>query len=400
MDNTLDVISEMVKIDPEFGATYFFNRELIRKACSSLGIPDSSMQNLIISRSRKISHGKYKFTPETSAEPHQPPVIVPLVVPIESKTTIDNVGSVSLACVPRLESGYVPFGTYKNVEKILVSRKFFPVYITGPSGNGKSSMVLNICAKNKIPLIRINCSVQSDEEKLVGSKTLVDGTIKIVDGPLVTAMRQGAAVCLEEIDALDTRLALVLQGICEGRSFYFALTGETIVPAPGFNIIGIGNTKGVGSEDGRYIGVNIQNSAFLERFGCTFEQSFPSQSEELKMVLNWMKMAGNTDKNLASALVKWAATVRSTHAAGGIDEIISTRRLNHIVVAHSIYDDILLAIKLCTARFDESVSSAMRELFSKIYIEVEVKVVNTELESEDDSKETSQSVKHVSSVFC
>ena len=217
-------------------------------------------------------------------------------------------------------------------------------------------------------MLRINCSVQSDEEKLIGSKTLEDGNIKVVEGPLLVAMRTGALIVLEEVDALDTRLALVLQCIAEGRPYFFPLTGEYITPAPGFNIVGIGNTKGMGTDDGKYLGTNLQNTAFLERFGCTFEQKFPSPTEEQKMVLNWMGANNCVDKDLAAALVKWTDTVRRTYTDGGIEDVVSTRRLNHIVVAYSIYGDIKLAIELCTNRFDSFTAAAFRDLFDKIYV--------------------------------
>lgn len=349
-----------------------FTRKNIRDACFLLGISDGKIQSDMVAQSEKLKHGLYKFGRCTPVVNNIKSNVDVTVVSLASniypmiKTTIAS--PKNIVSIPELEPGYIPFGTYKQTEKILTSRKFFPVYITGPSGNGKSSMILNICAKHKIPMVRINCSVQSDEEKLIGSKTLIDGNISVIEGPILVAMRAGAIAVLEEIDALDTRLALVLQGICEGRPYFFPLTGELIKPTPGFNIVGIGNTKGTGSADGKYIGTNLHNAAFLERFGCTLEQKFPTPSEELKMVLNWMGVVGVVDTHIASALVKWADTVRRTHADGGLDDIISTRRLNHIVVANSIYNDIYTAIELCTNRFDAFTSAAFRDLFDKIYV--------------------------------
>jgi MoxR-like ATPase len=375
--DTSQVLDEM-ELDDLFRATKIYRRQLVRDACARLGIAnDNSVQNALIGQSEKLRHGVYKLTGVASVKPT--PIkkeaivkIQPLQLvstPTQAPHALELAISLTTVSVPKAESGYVPFGSHKDVERVIASRRFFPVYITGPSGTGKSSMVINICAKNSIPMIRINCSVQSDEEKLIGSKTLVNGDIKVIDGSVVTGMRTGALVILEEADALDTRLALTLQGILEGRPFFFALTGEYITPAPGFNIVAIGNTKGSGSEDGKYLGTNLQNSAFLERFGCTFEQDFPSQNVEQKMVMNWMQQHDCVDESLAAALVKWTDVVRKTHKSGGIEDVISTRRLNHIVVAYSIYRNITKAVELCTNRFDSFTSTAFRDLFDKIYVE-------------------------------
>lgn len=375
--DTTQVLAEM-ELDDAFRDTRIYTRQLIRDVCSRLFISnDNAYQIALIGQSEKLRHGVYKLTGVVTEKPSpikkeaiikiQPLQVVSMVA--QAPQTMDLAISTTVVSVPKAETGYVPFGTYKDVERIIASRRFFPLYITGPSGNGKSSMVINICAKNSIPMIRINCSVQSDEEKLIGSKTLVNGDIKVIDGPVVTGMRTGSLVVLEEADALDTRLALTLQGILEGRPFFFSLTGEYITPAAGFNIVAIGNTKGSGSEDGKYLGTNMQNSAFLERFGCTFEQDFPSQIIEQKMVMNWMQQHDCVDIPLAAALVKWTDAVRRTHKSGGIEDVISTRRLNHIVVSYSIFRNITKAVELCTNRFDTFTSAAFRDLFDKIYLE-------------------------------
>lgn len=374
--DTTQVLDEM-ELDDAFRATKIYTRQLVRDVCARLGIAnDNSVQNALIGQSEKLRHGVYKLgvasVKSTPIKKEATVKIQPLQLvsmSAQAPRVLELAISLTTVSVPKVEAGYVPFGNYRDVERVISSRQFFPVYITGPSGNGKSSMVINICAKNSIPMIRINCSVQSDEERLIGSKTLVNGDIKVIDGPIVTGLRTGALIILEEADALDTRLALTLQGILEGRPFFFALTGEYIMPAPGFNIVAIGNTKGSGSEDGKYLGTNLQNSAFLERFGCTFEQDFPNQIAEQKMVMNWMQQHDCVDETLAAALVKWTDAVRKTHKSGGIEDVISTRRLNHIVVAYSIYRNITKAVELCTNRFDSFTSAAFRDLFDKIYVE-------------------------------
>jgi hypothetical protein len=271
--------------------------------------------------------------------------------------------------VPALDPNYVPFGNYKHIEKVLKSRRFYPMFITGHSGNGKSSQINHICAKHGIPLIRMNCTKHTDEEKLIGTKTLVDGNVVVVEGPVLTGMRSGSVILLDELDAADANGIMCLQGLLEGRPFYFALTGEWITPQPGFNIVATANTKGKGSDDGRYIGTNIMNEAFLERFPVTFEQEYPTPAIEKKMVMNWMSREECVDETFAEDLVKWADAIRRTYRDGAIDELITSRRLEHIVGAFAIYGDKLEAIELCTNRFDVLTKEAFKELFTKISAE-------------------------------
>jgi hypothetical protein len=394
------LIDHMRENSSEFASSGIYNRKMVKSSCAVLGFDAGKYQNKIVSVSDRVDRGVYrihdfshragpkpvksgKMPTAKVAAPAEMNFVSTKIQPVQlPKSEVLSVGT-----IPTSEPGYVPFGTYKNVESVLKSRRFFPIYLTGHSGNGKSSMIIDICAKHKIKMIRLNCSVQSDEEKLIGSKTLRDGNIEIVDGPVLSAMRSGSLLVAEEIDALDPKLALVLQGICEGRPFFFALTGEYIVPAHGFNIVGIGNTKGQGGADGKYLGTNIQNSAFLERFGCTYVQEFPPAAAETKMILNWMKINNCTNVSVADSLVKWANAVRKTYADGGIEDMISTRRLNHIVVAYAIYEDIHKAVELCTNRFDDFTSAAFRNLFSKICVE-EIPEVETLPMLEVKSKET------------
>lgn len=271
-----------------------------------------------------------------------------------------------VSLVPSVDSNYVAFGNHKDVEQIIKSGIFYPTYITGPTGNGKSTMVEQICAKHKKNLIRVNLNMMSDEDQLIGSKTLTNGNVEIVEGPVLIAMRTGSTLLLDEIDAGSANTLLCLQPILEGKPYYFKLNNETIVPAPGFNIFATANTKGKGSDDGRYIGTNVLNEAFLERFAVTFEQEYPSAKVELKIIENLMNTYSCVDKEFAETLVKWAEAIRKTFDDGGVDETITTRRMTHIVRAFSIFKDKKKAVELCCNRFDPATKTAFEDLFDKV----------------------------------
>ena len=265
--------------------------------------------------------------------------------------------------IPKKDPNFVPFGNYADLENIIKSQIFYPSYISGPTGNGKSTMVEQICAKHNRPLIRVNLNMMTDEEQLIGSKTLENGNVEIVEGPVLIAMRQGTMLLLDEIDAGSANTLLCLQPILEGKPYYFKLKNEMIVPAKGFNVCATANTKGKGSDDGRYIGTNVLNEAFLERFAVTFEQDYPVAKVEQKIVMNLMESFGCKDEEFADTLVKWADAIRRTFADGGVDETITTRRMIHIVRAYAIFKNRTKAVELCCNRFD----SATKEAFLKLY---------------------------------
>lgn len=268
--------------------------------------------------------------------------------------------------IPSKDSDFVPFGVFKDIDVVIKSRLFYPVYIYGPTGNGKSTAVEQSCARNGVPMIRVNLNSMTDEEQLIGSKTLVDGNIQIIEGPVLIAMRAGIPILLDELDAGSANTLLCLQPVLEGKPYYFKLKNEVVVPAPGFNVFATGNTKGKGSEDGKYIGTNILNEAFLERFAVTMCQEYPTASVELKIVKNVMATYNANDEEFANSLVKWADAIRRTYQDGGIDETITTRRLIHIVRAYSIFKNKEKAIELCTNRFDDVTRQAFISLFEKI----------------------------------
>jgi MoxR-like ATPase len=309
----------------------------------------------------KVSRGLY------SIDGGKPAVVGNTVLKPQQKIesfTVDYTNMTSL--IPEKDPNFVPFGNYADLENIIKAKIFYPAYISGPTGNGKSTMIEQICAKHKRPLIRVNLNMMTDEEQLIGTKTLEDGNVLIVEGPVLIAMRTGCTLLLDEIDAGSANTLLCLQPILEGKPYYFKLKNEMIVPAPGFNIFATANTKGKGSDDGRYIGTNVLNEAFLERFAVTFEQDYPNSKIELKIIENLMDTFGCPDKEFAETLVKWADAIRRTFADGGVDETITTRRMIHIVRAYAIFKKREKAVELCCNRFDSATKSAFIDLYEKV----------------------------------
>jgi len=269
--------------------------------------------------------------------------------------------------VPDKDVTYVPFGFFKPLEQIIKSKIFFSTFVTGLSGNGKTTMVEQVCAKTKRECIRVNISIETDEEDLIGGNTLQDGNIVYREGPVLTAMRRGAILLIDEIDRGSNKL-MCLQSVLEGKPYFNKKTGEVIHPAPGFNVIATANTKGRGTEDGRFIAAQILDEAFLERFSITVEQEYPSVAIEKKIVLNKMEAYGKLDSDFADKLIAWADIIRKTFEEGGVDEIISTRRLVNIVQAYSIFNDRLQAIQYCINRFDEDTKTAFLDLYNKMNV--------------------------------
>ena len=305
----------------------------------------------------KVSRGVYAF-------PVAGNVALKPVETEQESYKVDYTNTQSL--IPAVDPNFVPFGNYKDLEKIIKSQMFYPAYVFGPTGNGKSTMVEQICAKAKKPLIRVNLNMMTDEDQLIGSKTLENGNIEIVEGPVLIAMRTGTTLLLDEIDAGSANTLLCLQPILEGKPYYFKLKNEMIIPKAGFNIIATANTKGKGSDDGRYIGTNVLNEAFLERFAVTFDQDYPAARYELKILKNLMTTYGCVDDMFAENIIKWAEAIRRTFDDGGVDETITTRRITHIVRAYSVFGDQKKAIELCVNRFDTATKLAFIDLYDKV----------------------------------
>lgn len=343
--------------------------------------------NFLFTEDRKVGRGKYSieavgassavplakklkapFAAEAAA-----PAMVAQVVSLASKRAVNTTESF----VPEKNGNYVPFGFFSDMKSIINSRIFYPIYITGLSGNGKTFMIEQVCAALKRELIRVNITKRTDETDLIGSYELIDGNTVRREGPVITAMRRGAVLLLDECD-LGTEDLLCLQPILEGKPYFDKKTGEVVNPAPGFNVIATANTKGKGSEDGRFIGTNVLNEAFLERFAITVEQEYPPASTERKILekqFATLNCVGPKDAEFIERLISWADVTRKCFSDGACDEVISTRRLVHIAKAYSIFGNRLKAIELCLNRFDSDTKTAFLDLYTKVDSEATAPVV-------------------------
>ena len=271
--------------------------------------------------------------------------------------------------VPDKDPNYVPFGNFSDVKKIISSKMFYPTFITGLSGNGKTFSVEQACAQLGRELIRVNITIETDEDDLIGGFRLVNGATVWHDGPVIQALNRGAILLLDEVDLASNKI-LCLQSILEGKGVFLKKVGRFVKPANGFNIFATANTKGKGSDDGRFIGTNVLNEAFLERFALTFEQDYPTPKTEQKILEKVAINYGVLDKDFCDNLANWADIIRKTFNDGGIDEVISTRRLVHIIRAFAIWQDRMKAIKVCVNRFDDETKQSFLELYDKIDADV------------------------------
>lgn len=267
--------------------------------------------------------------------------------------------------VPSKLKTYVKWGHAKDITQIIASRMFYPVYVTGLSGNGKTIMIEQACADLNREYIRVQITPETDEDDLIGGFRLVNGETVFAKGPVIKAMEAGAILLVDEIDRGSNKL-MALQGVLEGKPVMIKKTGEVIIPANGFNIIATANTKGKGSEDGKFIAATIIDEAFLERFTITMEQPYPNQSVEKKIVMKHMELFGEVSDEFAELLTKWSQAIRKTYEDGGVDELISTRRLCHIVQTFSIFKNRKKAVELCVSRFDDDTRTAFVDLYTKI----------------------------------
>ena len=267
--------------------------------------------------------------------------------------------------IPDKDDTFVKFGNFNDIKKIVQSRLFYPTFITGLSGNGKTLSVEQVCSQLNRELIRVNVTVETDEDDLIGGFRLVNGETVWHNGPVIEALERGAILLLDEIDLASNKI-LCLQSVLEGKGIFLKKIGRFVKPAPGFNVIATANTKGKGSEDGRFIGTNVLNEAFLERFPVTFEQQYPSTSVEVRILEGVASQLNVKDSDFCKRLADWGDIIRKTFYDGGIDEIISTRRLVHIIRAYSIFGDKAKAIQVCVNRFDDETKTAFLELYDKI----------------------------------
>ena len=267
--------------------------------------------------------------------------------------------------IPQVDDTFVKFGSFTDIKKIISSNLFYPTFITGLSGNGKTFSVEQACAQLGRELIRVNITIETDEDDLIGGFRLVNGATVWHNGPVIEALERGAILLLDEIDLASNKI-LCLQSVLEGNGVFLKKIGRFVRPAAGFNVFATANTKGKGSDDGRFIGTNVLNEAFLERFPVTYEQDYPAPSVEKKILGRIASNLGVTDTAFLERLVDWADIIRKTFYDGGIEDIISTRRLVHIVRAFSIFNDKAKAIKVCVNRFDDETKQSFLELYDKV----------------------------------
>jgi hypothetical protein len=325
----------------------------IRAWCSMNGANYQTVTNKL--SQYKVGRGKWNLevTPQKVEEierTYQSPAALP---------------AIEQNLIPEKDDTFVRFGNFSDIRKIIQSKLFYPTFITGLSGNGKTFSVEQACAQLGRELIRVNITIETDEDDLIGGFRLVDGATVWHNGPVVEALQRGAILLLDEIDLASNKI-LCLQSILEGKGVFLKKIGKFINPTKGFNVIATANTKGKGSDDGRFIGTNVLNEAFLERFPVTFEQEYPTPAIEQKILEGIALDLGVEERDFCKRLVDWADIIRKTFYDGGIEEIISTRRLVHIIRAYSIFGDKAKAIQVCVNRFDDETKQAFLELYDKV----------------------------------
>jgi hypothetical protein len=343
----------------------------IKQICSKIGI--TGVAWFTKNETNRVGRGLYRVPNTCTMVPKTDTIdmqaqILPMIKPVDKsahkiKNVLTDLDETNLVPVPY--KNYVPFGNFEDILSIVKSLRFFPVFISGHSGNGKTMSVEQACAKAKRKFICISMTPETDESDLLGNYVLIDGNMEWRDGPVTTAARQGAVLCIDEIDYGAQNLSS-LQRVLEGKPFMLKKKGELIAPAPGFTVFATANTKGKGSDDGRYMFTNVLNEAFLERFRNTMEQEWPPVKTEQKIIKKELVTAGHEDDEFAEKLVTWADVIRKTFADGGCDEVISTRRLVHITETYGIFGDKMKSLGMCLNRFDDDTKASFLDLYTKV----------------------------------
>ena len=353
-----------------FGDIDTITRQQITEVCQKSNVDWPNW--LTCEKSLRVGRGVYSMTGKVSPVPADATVSknnsVPVVSNIDEMVLANLHGTTgaTINLVPTKASGYVPFGHFNDVRSIIKSKRFYPTYVTGLSGNGKTMMIEQICANEGRELVRANITKETDEDDLIGGFRLMDGKTVWQNGPVLVAMERGAVLLLDEVDLGDAKL-MCLQPVLEGKTIYVKKINKVVTPAAGFNIIATANTKGKGSDDGRFIGTNVMNEAFLERFSITFEQEYPALKVEQKILNNVFADNGVEAKDFADKLVQWADVIRKSFYEGAVSDIISTRRLVHIAQAYTIFSqDREKAIRLCLNRFDVDTKNSFLDLYMKL----------------------------------
>ena len=372
----------IVEAANEFGGGSELTEEQVKSIVKKVGRSGFGVGH--IKQSKMYQDGKFTLPVDVPTIPKQV-VPQPEVVQEQSQSVVNLVATnmEKQNLVPSKFEGFVPWGHFKDIKQIVKSGIFYPVFVTGLSGNGKTLMIEQVHSEMKKELIRVNITIETDEDDLLGGFRLVNGETKFVPGPVIEAMERGCTLLLDECDLGSNKL-MCLQPVLEGKGVYLKKVNKWVTPKDGFNVMATANTKGKGSEDGRFIGTNILNEAFLERFAITIEQPYPANSVEKKIVMGSMTKYGAVDEDFATNLVTWSEVIRKTFFDGGVDELISTRRLDHIAKSFSIFKDKQKSIELCVARFDEDTKVSFLDLYSKIDAGV------NPLEEEVPAEETSE----------
>jgi hypothetical protein len=354
--STTKILQELKSIQPD---SNIFRKGLIERTTLSLGFTGKDYWGPICNAENRFKTGSYDLS--SMMEGITIPKKAPVAAAIGMVTSVMN----DEKTFADVDPTFVPWGSFNDIVKIVKSEMFYPTYISGLSGNGKTFMVEQACAKIKRQYIRVQINPETDEDDLIGGFRLINGETVFAKGPVIKAMETGSILLLDEIDRATNKI-MCLQGILEGKSVMIKKTGEIVKPARGFNVIATANTKGKGSEDGRFTAASIIDDAFLERFTISIDQHFPSVSVERKIIEKHMEKYGSLDPNFCENLVNWADIIRKTFYDDGIDEVISTRRLCHIVQTFSIFNDKMKAIDLCTSRFDDDTKEAFLDLYTKV----------------------------------
>lgn len=366
--NTNSKARFLSEVKDRLGDIDLITRKQIKQLCREASIPFPSW--FTHNMDYRVSIGTYSINFARQALMNQSPS-TEFDAAADNKTQISMLSAVTTLpehksnYVPEPVPGYVSFGHHQDVKSVIRSREFYPMYITGLSGNGKTMMVEQACSQENRECVRINITIETDEDDLIGGFRLTEGRTVWHDGPVITAMQRGAVLLLDEVDLGSNKL-MCLQPVLEGRPIYLKKVGRVVEPAPGFNIVATANTKGKGSDDGRFIGTNVMNEAFLERFSVTFDQEYPSEKVETRILNSVLAQSGQANETYVKNLVKWASLIRKSFNEGAISEVISTRRLVHICKAYVIFGKEDKAIKLCLARFDTDTSKSFLEVYEKL----------------------------------
>ena len=373
-----------------------FTTDQAKDACKAVGLTDSQFRtiNAHVLRHIKIEKGVFAFSSEhhfgsgqkvvkkteavIKAEKKKTlkkdqevlnEVVAPVSVKLSQapKTTVfsEKLSDTVVSLIPKKDPQYVSWGHFKDIKTILERKIFYPIFVTGLSGNGKTSMIHEVCAKLKRDLVRINITIETDEDDLLGGFRLVNGETVWQDGPLVVAMKTGAVALIDEIDLASHKI-MCLQPIMEGQPIYLKKINQVVYPEPGFNVVATANTKGKGSEDGRFMGTNILNEAFLDRFAATFYQEYPSVSHETKILKKQFAKHEIKEDDFVDNLVKWADVIRKSFNEGAVDEIITTRRLIDITTSYAIFGDKMKSVVLCLNRIDDETRESFTDFYTKV----------------------------------